>query len=169
MPTNYMTMISTNFPNVGCFCMGDPTVYSNVIWQNGDPMPSKITLDGMALPFYQDLVCNNIDVKRNQVLTGGYTDAGSILWDTGQEDIQNLAGVCTLIACGAITSSVTWRDANNVNHTLTPTELITLAGGMAVFTQTVYGVGWYHKANVNALTDVASVLAYDFSAGWPAN
>ncbi len=169
MATNYMEIISTNYPNVGCFCNSDPTVYSNIIWQNGDPLPSKNTLDAAALPFYQASTCDLVDAYRQQIQYGGYTDSSSTEWDSAPDDIANLSGICTLIACGAVTTSQTWRDANNVNHTLTPTQLVTLGAELAVFAATCYGVAWTHKGNINALTDVASVQSYDYTTGWPAN
>jgi hypothetical protein len=118
----------------------------------------------------EDLQTWNYDLVnelRNEKLNGGFTDTNTgITWDTDQNAIQNLSGACALIACGAITADLTWRDHTNVNHTLSPTDLVTLSGGIAVFTQTCYGVSWFHKSNILAMTDIPTLLSYDITAGW---
>jgi hypothetical protein len=110
-----------------------------------------------------------IDACREQIMSAGYTDSNGITWDTASSDIQNLSGICTLIACGAVTSNQIWRDANNVNHTMTPAQLVTLAGEIALFTAQCYQNAWTHKTNVSALTSILDVQAYDYSTGWPSN
>lgn len=118
----------------------------------------------------EELKSWNIDLinqVRTQKIYNGYTDANSNVWDTRPVDIANINGVCTLIALGVVTTSVTWRDKNNENHTMTPVQMIQLAAGMAVYIQTCYGVSWYHKENVNAISDIPNVLYYDINVGWP--
>lgn len=103
---------------------------------------------------------------RNQKIYGGF-EHNNITWGTSPTDIQNLNAVCTLIAVGAITSDVTWRDANNINHLLTPTDIVTLAATLGTFVGTCYQVSWTHKANIDALTTMNEIITYDFSQGWP--
>jgi len=98
---------------------------------------------------------------------GGFTDSNNIRWTTSAGDIANINAVCTLIALGVVTTNQTWRDFDNTDHTLTISQLIQLAAEMAVFGKTCYGVGWYHKTNIEALTTVTAVSAYDYTTGWP--
>lgn len=109
---------------------------------------------------------NAVNDLRNLKLTDIFTDSNNIPWNMGTSDIANLNAVCTLITAGAITGNVTWRDSNNTNHIMTPQQMIQLAGEMAVHGQTMYSVSWYHKANIDALTTVDDVNAYDITAGW---
>lgn len=108
-----------------------------------------------------------INEKRAEVFAGGFLDTNGIRWSSSATDIANINAVCTLVAVGAVTEPQTWRDANNVDHSLTPAELIGLAAQMAVFGKTCYGVSWYHKSNVEALTKVSDVVGYDITTGWP--
>jgi hypothetical protein len=108
-----------------------------------------------------------INELRNFKISSGYTDSNNITWGNSASDIQNLNAVCTLIALGVVTGSQTWRDSNNINHDLTPTELVTLAASIAVFVKMCYLTSWAHKENIDALTTVSAVLAYNYTINWP--
>ena len=41
----YMNAISTGFPTVQCYAVGDGSVYEDIVWEGGAPLPSKQTLD----------------------------------------------------------------------------------------------------------------------------
>lgn len=117
-----------------------------------------------------DLLQWNISIVndfRSERLLGGYTDSNQITWDTTADAIQNLSGVCTLIACGAVTGTQVWRDAINVNHNMSPTDLVTLAGGIAYYVRQCYVASWTHKAAMQACTDIATLLNYDMTTNWP--
>lgn len=64
-----------------------------------------------------------------------------------------------------------WRDAdNNTWSWATPVEYANWLGGFAVAMAERgtlnYMTAWQHKTNLDALTTVEDVLAYDFSGGW---
>ncbi len=106
------------------------------------------------------------DIRTN-TFEHGFFDSNGVRWGSSPSDIANINAVCTLVAVGVVTDNQTWRDADNVDHTLTPAELVGLAAQMAIFGKTCYGVSWYHKSNVEALTTVSAVAAYDITTGWP--
>jgi hypothetical protein len=45
MALTYMQAIGRGYPNVGCYSAGDGSVYSNIIYISGDPIPPQGTLD----------------------------------------------------------------------------------------------------------------------------
>lgn len=45
MALSYMDAIGIGFPAVGCHIVGDPNVYENIVWDKGEPIPSKAALD----------------------------------------------------------------------------------------------------------------------------
>lgn len=45
MTTSYITAIAKGFPLVQCHAIGDPYVYESIVWDGGEALPSKITLD----------------------------------------------------------------------------------------------------------------------------
>lgn len=42
---DYITAIGKGFPGVECHVIGDATIYENIVWDGGIPLPSKTTLD----------------------------------------------------------------------------------------------------------------------------
>lgn len=171
-PTNqltctYLTVIADLYPNVQCYAIGDPTVYANLVWEGGDPIPPQSQLDAGMVTCAQNYMRIQINNYRNLILSSGYTDSNGITWSTAAVDIQNLAGVVSLISVGIVTGNQTWRDDNNVNHTMTPAQLVALAAEIGGFTAAVYQVSWTHKSNIEALTSASAVLAYDYTTGWP--
>ena len=42
---NYIEAIGIGFPGVECHAVGDGSVYEDIVWENGLPLPSKDTLD----------------------------------------------------------------------------------------------------------------------------
>ena len=42
---DYVTAIGLGFAGVEVSCFGDPSIYENIQWQGGEPLPSKETLD----------------------------------------------------------------------------------------------------------------------------
>lgn len=121
----------------------------------------------MSLSDLQSWNCDVVDSIRDNIIYSGYTDANGVIWDSEPEDISNLNAVCTLIALGVVTGDQTWRDSSNVNHTMAPSDLVTLAGGMASFIQSVYAFSWNLKTTINAFTDIPSLQSYDINSGWP--
>lgn len=43
--TTYLEAISRGFPAVQCHVVGDGSVYEDIVWDAGEPIPSKETLD----------------------------------------------------------------------------------------------------------------------------
>lgn len=45
MASTYIEAVGTGFPSVQCHTLGDGTIYEDIIWDGGAPMPSKEALD----------------------------------------------------------------------------------------------------------------------------
>lgn len=45
MAMTYMQAIGSGFPDVQCHALGDGSIYEDIVWDAGAPLPSKITLD----------------------------------------------------------------------------------------------------------------------------
>jgi hypothetical protein len=122
----------------------------------------EITLDELKVWNYK--LVNEV---RTEQIEKGYRDSQGYLWSTSPTDISNITGVCTLIALGVVTNNQTWRDAENTNHELTPTQLVQLAGGLAIFVKTCYAVSWEHKLQIESIDIIDDLLNYDIMTGWP--
>ena len=68
---------------------------------------------------------------------------------------------------------VGWRDASNQQQWATDnaatvlSNLTALSRAIEDREQALLIAGWTHKANIEALTDVDAILAYDVTVGWP--
>ena len=68
-------------------------------------------------------------------------------------------------------NSLFWRDADNVIHTWTDATaykawLQGLVIAIAERTSSLYQIAWQKKAEIDALTTIEELLAYDVEAGW---
>lgn len=108
-----------------------------------------------------------VNAKREAMFYAGFVDTNGVRWSSTPVDIANINAVCTLIAVGAVTTTQTWRDYDNIDHQLTPTELIGLAAQMATFGKTCYAVAWEHKSNIDLMTKISDVIAYNIDINWP--
>jgi hypothetical protein len=45
MALSYIEVIGLGFPAVQCHAIGDGTVYADIVWEAGAPLPSQATLD----------------------------------------------------------------------------------------------------------------------------
>jgi hypothetical protein len=45
MSRTYLEVIGAGFPLVQCSCAGDGSVYENLVWEAGAPLPDKATLE----------------------------------------------------------------------------------------------------------------------------
>jgi len=46
---NYIDAITLGFPTVDAHAAGDPLIYSNIVWDAGDPIPAQVALDAWIL------------------------------------------------------------------------------------------------------------------------
>lgn len=88
-------------------------------------------------------------------------------FDADEKAIRNIGNWQIQLAAGAsVPRNFVWRDADNIDHPADASfinglgEAITLRGSL------FYQVAWQHKANIEQLTTVAEIEAYDINIGW---
>ena len=129
----------------------------------------SLTSDGEALKIALEEKTDAINNYRDNVLNAGYT-WNSHIYDSDLNSRLNLTAAVAGLGIGmTLPDTFTWRTQDNQNIPMTQTDLSTFALSMLAWAETIYGVSWYHKTNVQALTTAADVIAYDITAGWPAN
>jgi len=85
-------------------------------------------------------------------------------------DIQNINGVATAALAAVLASSGTtfkFRDANDVTHTLTAAEAITMASTVLSKLTAVYDHSWTLKDDIENAADLTALRAIDLETGWP--
>lgn len=98
---DYVTVISVFHPGVFVSCLGDSSVYENVIWESGDPIPSKQTLEQEYATNLKVIKIQELsDACQQDIISGFTSDAlGTVnFYDSGEVDQLNLIGATTATA-----------------------------------------------------------------------
>lgn len=117
-----------------------------------------------------------INAKRDERIFAGVTysfpDGLTGTVDTReQSDFDNLQALTTLAqvleANGETGAVITFVDAEDEAHSLTPSQMIDLGITVTQQIANIYAVSWPMKESVKAAATIAEVNAVDISAGWP--
>jgi hypothetical protein len=108
----------------------------------------------------------DVNAERNRRIVAGKTINGVAV--TGRdEDARNLTNLALAaqlrIGSGDTTTTTTFRDGNNVDHDLTPAEMLALWQGSAAYVSALYAASWAIKAMDPLPADITD------DALWPAS
>lgn len=167
--TQYVqTVASSTFDGVTC----DET-YLTIIFNTdiSQVIADDITAHFNSLAANSEALKAAISIKRAEVnalrdtkLNSGFTWNGN---NYDSDEISKLNVTATLSGVNSgitLPPTFTWRNANNQNIPMTTEEFKTFALSMLYWAQTIYGVSWYHKSNIESLT--TDVNNYNITAGW---
>lgn len=110
-----------------------------------------------------------VNIERSRRISAGFTVAvtgvGNVAMHGRPEDMTNLLslfnGAQVRKAAGDATASLVFRDGNNVNHSLTPDQMIGLYLAGATWVSSVYAAGW-------AMKDAATMVSNpEANEHWP--
>lgn len=161
VPT-YMLAIGSGWPNVQCSAIGDGSVYEQIIWQSGDPLPPKADLDIWITAKTTDEVWRLIQANRDtRSSTGGYL-VGTYWFHSDQTSkTQQMA----LVMLGAnLPSGIMWKTMSGAFVSMTPTLATQIFGAAVQSDQAIFARAEQHKA---AMMASSTPTSYDFSGGWP--
>lgn len=107
----------------------------------------------------------DVNAERDRRIIAGKTINGVAV--TGRdEDARNLTNLALAaqlrIASADTTTTTTFRDGNNIDHDLTPAEMLALWQGSAAYVSDLYAASWVIKA--------LDPIPFDYAADerWPA-
>ncbi|CAN0444387.1 unnamed protein product, partial [Ectocarpus fasciculatus] len=88
-----------------------------------------------------------------------------------QSDFDNLQALTTLAqvlhADGETAAVITFVDAEDQMHSMTPSQMIELGVAVTQRVAAIYAASWPIKASVKAAATIAEVEAIDIAVGWP--
>lgn len=85
-----------------------------------------------------------------------------------QADVDSKIIILGIVILGAMPATAArWRTLDNTYLPMTYVLYQQLMGAISARIGAAYATSFGHQDNINALTDDASVLAYDWSTGWP--
>jgi len=152
-----------------------------------DPQPGQMWAGDIPATFYpspEDVLANRKDARKAEVMDklasvfeAGFTVpsgvmAGSVLQVRTQEDRTNWltsqASYSTMVAMGhGSTVAARFRCTDNVTHTVSYQEGLTVLLKMAAWGAAVMARSWTLKDEIAAAGDLATLDAIDVEAGWP--
>lgn len=120
------------------------------------------------------IVKDMIGKKRVTVEASGFShtfsDGSGTVQTRDQIDIRNINGMVTVAMIansqGETRAIFSFRDMENVTHSMTPTEVINLGIATNTFIGNTYIKSWSKKSEVDALTTIESVRSYSVETGW---
>jgi len=140
-----------------------------------DPVITTFLANGGTIsevPLQQaiDEVYDKIDELKFNILYAGFTYTDGNNYDSDPISVANITATLSILNSGiTLPDGFTWRTQGNTNIPYNNAQFITFATSIFTWGEEVYIASWQIKAAVGALTDAASVIAYDITAGWPAN
>ncbi len=158
---SYMLAIGEGFPEVGCMCVGDPNIYENIVWQTGDPLPSREDLDAWLSTYIKDNTWKLIQNERDRRKSGGVKVGNFWFHSDDSSRIQQLG----LLMMGAnMPAGIMWKTLSGDFTLMTPTLAAQIFQTTAASDVTIFAYAEQQKISMMASEDPAS---YNFLNGWP--
>jgi hypothetical protein len=133
-------------------------VWQNDGWVDSRPIPT------LAEEKEKKNIDINIERERRGVLPILFA---GIEWDADKTAQRNISAWMASIAAGVtIPTEFVWRATDNTNHPADAAFVNGLGASITLRGTLLYQTSWGKKAEVNALTTVDAVKAYDVTAGW---
>lgn len=110
----YLEAISLGFPGVQCHVVGDENVYENLVWDGGNPIPDKVTLDTWILNNSKgDDRRISVFAFRNRFLTEEKVAIELASIDNPSADMQTRQVAAMIRVMNHDLSTATWVYLNN--------------------------------------------------------
>ena len=137
-------------------------------WVTEERNGPNITYTGIAkdLDSVKKLILADLAAKRYQVEVGGIELNGSVI-ATDRETQAKISGAVSAVAAG-LPAPLTWKGPGGF-VTLDAPTLTAIALAIASHVQACFVNEAFHADKINGKQKVETVLAYDYSTGWPAN
>lgn len=157
----YMDAIGIGYPNVGCHCTGNGSIYNDMIYDNGDSIPSQDDLDNWIISRIKNDMWLLIQQERDRrKLTGGYKVGNYWFHSDNTSRIQQLG----LVMLGVnMPSGIMWKTMSGEFVPMTPTLAGQIFQAAALSDISVFSIAEQKKTTMIASTDPAT---YDYLSGW---
>lgn len=161
-PITYIEAIGTGFPTVQVSALGDGSLYEDITWISGDPLPTQAELDDWITNQTKFHLWKHIQLERDKRKYGGVLVNGYWFHSDDSSRIQQLG----LVMMGAsLPAGIMWKTMNNTFVQMTPTLAGQIFSAVAAKDIAIFTVAEQHRAAVNASTDPVN---YDYMNGNPA-
>lgn len=137
-------------------------------WVNEVRNGASVTYEGTPkdLDTVKKLILADLANKRYQVEVGGLELNGSVI-ATDRDTQAKISGAVTAVAAG-LPAPITWKGPGGF-VTLDGPTLTAIALAIATHVQAAFANEAFHAGKIEGKTKLETLLAYDYSTGWPAN
>ena len=158
----YIEAIGDGFPTVQCSSPGDGSVYEDIVWEAGDPLPSKATLDDWISAHTKEHVWRAIQAERDRRKAGG-VQVGAYWFHS--DDTSRIQFLGLLMYGANMPAGIMWKTMSGAFVQMTPTLAQQIFGTVGAKDTSIFTVAEQHKAAMLASSDPAS---YNYLTGTPA-
>ena len=161
MSASYIEVLSQFFPTVGATAVGSAYEYEDLVYVNGDPIPSKDILDPYRIQVLQTAKWKQIQDYRDTRKTMGTVVGTKWFASDTFSRIQQLG----LVMMGAnMPANIMWKTMDQTFVLMTPQLAQQIFFAVATQDMTIFGVAEHHRQMMLASPNPDT---YDFSQGWP--
>lgn len=159
---NYMQAIGTGFPTVGCHCLGDGSIYENIVWDNGGSVPTQSDLDIWIANYIKLEMTTLILAERyRRTSTGGY-QVGTYWFHS--DDTSRVQQIALVIMGSNMPANIMWKTMSGEFVLMTPTLANQIFQSASSSDIGIFNVAEQKKTTMLASSDPGS---YDYLSGWP--
>jgi hypothetical protein len=165
MSVTYIQALGNGYPLVQAHCIGDGSVYEDIVWDGGDPIPSKEDLDIYILAAEKAEMWRLIQIERERRKFGGVNVGGNWFHSDDTSRIQQIGLV--LMGSG-LPPGIMWKTMSGSFVEMTPTLASQIFQGTAAKDIAIFSVAEQHRAAMNASATPTTYNYLTGSPAWPA-
>lgn len=162
------------FENLRDFELVRDSAGLRVVWLSSKPQPTHADIDAARLSASKLLLRDAVDAERARREAAGcpveFPDGAGVIQTRDATDFRNVTGQATaaiILQSQGVTSPVlSFRDAGNVDHAMTPAQMIGVAMAVQSWVADLYVKSRAIKAQIDAAPDQAALDAIDITQGW---
>jgi hypothetical protein len=114
MITNYLELISINYPNINVYSLGEMDDYEAIVWEDPNEKITKEQLDQECIVLSKKNAIEALSKKCEEIIVSGFTAVAlgtPYIYDSEQVDQINLLG-----AVSATSPSLDFPDGHVINY-----------------------------------------------------
>lgn len=163
MHKNYIEVLGQSFPKVQASCIGDPSDYSSLKWEAGDPLPTQAELDAKFMVDVKNQIWLKIKAKRDSIRQDGVKLASNDKF-IHSDDTSRIQQIGLVLMGQNIPPNLMWKFLDNTFVLMTPSLAQEIFVSIATNDTNVFKVAEQHKAAMYQSEDPES---YNYDIGWP--
>lgn len=163
MTIKYIDAIAEGFPNTQFSYIGNVSdnIYENIVWEQGDPIPSKEVLDSWIDVKIRADMRRLIMLERDRRRSGGVQVGGNWFHSDDTSRIQQLG----LVMFGTnMPNNIMWKTMTGSFVLMTPQLAAQIFQAVATSDMIVFGTA---EAKIAAMMASSDPKNFNYLTGWP--